>query len=337
MKFVEFEDLADAVAVDDAQKSDVPCRLRDLAVQVRAVGERNEFTLEVPDRGPCVMEEWAALQLLQKRLRIPLDFLTERCGAGLAQQIIDHFLESEPPRALLLRLRDDGVATRVRAVLPGSFARFDNRDFLEVASEVSEEYGFKVQRFRLSDTSLECRLLSPDEEDAGVGAKDPHHFGVYARTSETGWCVPEAHFTVVRQICSNGAIGLSEEPMVRLNASSLHSLSRQRLLEQFRAGLNEGMRQRGKVIEVIRGARQRKVKVDDVDSELKRLHRVHNLSMRNLEIVREAFRRESRAEKSGETTSFELASALNRAAQFLPAEDAVRYEAAAWRVMAAGA
>ncbi len=335
MKFLEFDELAEAVAIDDAQKIDMPCRLRDLSVQVRAVGELNEFTLGVPDHGECAMEEWAALQLFQKRLKIPLDFLRERCGPGLAQHIVDHFLESEPPRALMIRLRDDGAVRRVRAVLPGSFARFDNRDFLEVASEVSEEYGLKVQKFRLSDTSLECRLLSPEEVDAGVGAQDPHHFGVFARTSETGWCVPEAHFTVVRQICSNGAIGLSEEPMVRLNASSLHSMSRQRLLERFRAGMNEGMRQRERVIEVIRGARERVVKIDDVDAELRRLHRIHGLSMRNLEIVREAFRRESRAAKDGETTSFELASALNRAAQFLPSDDAVRYEAAAWRVMSA--
>ena len=66
------------------------------------------------------------------------------------------------------------------------------------------------------------------------------------------------------------------------------------------------------------------------------IHRQHGLSVRNLEIVRAAFLRESNDLDSRETTVFTMASAFNQAAQHLPGEEAIRYETAAWNLMSQG-
>jgi hypothetical protein len=332
MRLADFSEVAEAVAVDDVGKADVACRLRELEVAVRPRGERNVFDLRLPDGERCEMQDWAAAQLFQKRLKIPVEFLAERCPAGLAQQIVDHFLAAEPPRAMLVRCRGAEGGRRVRAVLPATFARFDNRDFVDVASEVADAYGLRVQQYRVTELTFTCRLVFSEAVDAGPpGRRDDHHFGVFLRTSEVGYGVPEAQMTVVREVCANGMLGFSEEPIFRLPASSLHGVSKARLAERFRAGLERGMRERDRVVATIRAARQRKVRIEDLMRELHAINRQHGLSKRNLEIVREAFLRETRDPSSRETTAFALASALNRAAQHLPGEDAIAYETAAWR------
>jgi len=334
MKLTEFAEVAEMVRLDDRRKRDEPCRLADLRVEVTHDSVRNRFHLALPGGGSHPMNAWACRQLFQTRLGIPFEFLSERCPPGLAQHLVDHFISVEPPRALLVRLFRTDRGTRVRAVLPASYARFDNVDFLDVAGRVAEEYGLRVQRYRIDETAFYCRLVFDEVVDAGTGGEvDPHLFGVFFRNSEVGMGVPEAQFTVVRKICGNGALGITDEPLMRLHPSSLHSVSRDRLIDRFREGLEEALRRRSGVIEIIRAARQKKVRLTDLAEELRKIHKEFGLSLRNLEIVREAYFREARESGSKDTTVFSLASALNRAAQHLPAEEAIRYEQAAWDTM----
>ena len=338
MKLKDFTEVAELVRMEARRMQDEPTRLDKVSVQVHHDGARNRFHLSIEDGVEARMSEWAALQLFQKRLGIPYEFLRERCSPALAQQIIDHFKGAEQPRALLVRLVKGREGLRVRAVLPASFARFDNTDLLDVAREVADGAGLKVEHFRVDAESFYCRLLFPQAVDAGTeGRPDPHHFGVFLRNSEVGMGVPEAQFTVVRQVCGNGALGITDEPLMRLHASSLHSVRRGRLVERFREGLEEGLKRRGVVVETIRRARNRMVKLGDLTAALKAIHHEHGLSLRNLDIVREAYHREVREAGGGGASVFTLASALNRAAQHLPGEEAIRYETAAWRYLARNA
>jgi hypothetical protein len=159
---------------------------------------------------------------------------------------------------------------------------------------------------------------------------DPHRFGVFFRNSEVGQGVPEAQFAIVRKICGNGLIGFQSQPLMRLHSSSLNSVSRDRLVDRFKEGLEGALQERGRVIETIRSAKGKKVKLVDIAEEFRRIHREYGLSQRNLEIVRAAYHREARDPGSKTPTVFEIASALNRAAQHLPAEESIRYEEAAW-------
>jgi hypothetical protein len=331
MKLSEFAEVREMVRLDDRRKSDEACRLEDLKVEVRNDDVRNRFDLVMPDGERYPMSEWASRQLLQTRLGIPLEFLADRCPAGMAQGLVDHFMSIEPPRALLVRLFKADAGTRVRAVLPGSYARFDNADILGVAGRIADEYGLKVERYRLDENYFHLRLVFGDEVDAGgPGLVDPHRFGVFFRNSEVGQGVPEAQFAIVRKICGNGLIGFQSEPLMRLHSSSLNSVSRDRLVDRFKEGLEGALQERGRVIETIRSAKGKKVKLADIAEEFRRIHREYGLSQRNLEIVRAAYHREARDPGSKTPTVFEIASALNRAAQHLPAEESIRYEEAAW-------
>ncbi len=338
LKLMDFSEVSEEVEMEARRMVDEPTRLDKLSVRVSREGERNVFDLEI-DGGPAArMSDWASLQFFQKRLGIPLEFLGGRCGTGLAQEIVDQFMAAQPPRALLVRLVREKRGLRVRAVLPASYARFDNPDMLGLAREVADETGLKVEHFRLEPEAFYCRLILPEAVDAGAeGCPDPHHFGIFLRNSEVGFGAPEAHFTVVRQICRNGALGITEEPLMRLHTSSLHGVRRERLVRRFREGIEDGLRRRDAVVEAIRRARRTKVKAQDISKALRSIHREHGLSLRNLEIVREAYHRELREGGYGEATVFTISSALNRAAQHLPGEEAIRYETAAWRYLVRGA
>ena len=331
MNFIDFSEVAQAVATDDRQKTDEAVRLGDLKVRAVSDDRRNHFELSLPGSAPCRMSDWAGAQLLQKRLEIPYDFLAQRCSRGLAQQIVDQFLAGHPNAALMIRRIDRPEGRRVRAVLPGSTARFDNADFLEIAAQVADEHRLRVQHFHIDEHSFHCRLLFDEELDGGAGGRrDPHHMGIHLRNSEVGCGVPEANLTVVRQVCSNGLMGFADEPLLRIPASSLASVSKHRLLERFREGVRKGVERKAEVITTIREARARKVEMKSLDEELRKIHKAHGLSVRNVDIVREAFVRESRDSGDRTTTAFTLANALTRAAQHLSGDDRLKYEKAAW-------
>lgn len=336
MNFSDFSELAEAIRVDDRHKTDEPVKLRSLAVRVSQEDKRNRFDLVLPGGESTRMTDWAGSQLLQKRLGIPYDFVAERCSPGLAQDIVDQFMGAEANCALMIRKTQRDGHPRVRAVLPGSAARFDNSDMIAIASQVAEEYGLGVQHYRLDEYSFHCRLLVPREMDGGInGQRDPHFFGIHLRNSEVGCGVPEANLTVVRQVCSNGMIGFADDPIFKLHSSSLHSIRKDRLVERFREGLKQGLEKSEGVLSTIRAARGKEVKMDNLEDELRKIHRTHGLSVRNVEIVREAFVRESRDSNAKVTTAFTLASALTRAAQHLPGDDRVKYEQAAWSYLKA--
>ena len=333
MRVMEFSEMAEQVSSDNRLNVDLPCSLAELEFRVDPDETCNQFKAVVPGEGPLVMEDWAASQLA-RRLKIPYEFLSSRCSPGLAQQIIDHFMSLQAPRAVLLRLRrtDDGM--RVRAMLPASWSCFDNVDFLELVDGVVDEYGMKVQRYQIGKVAFYCRLLFPENVDAGSpGEPDPHNFGVFFRNSEVGFGVPEAQFTMVRQICSNGLMGMTGESIMRLHQSSLNSLRKGRLVGRFRNGLRKNLSQCGSIVDTIRSARRKKLGVEDVAAQLSQIHNQYGLSKRNLDIVREAFIQESNGVRTRETTAFTLASAFNRAAQHLPGEESIKYETAAWRFM----
>lgn len=332
-KLMELGEVAAEVAFDDRAKRDEVCRLEDLAVEVVRTEKRNAFELRIPEVGSRRMSAWAGQQFFQKRLGIPYEFLAERCSAGLAQGIVDQFLSESRPEALVVRLHQArGGGWRVRAVLGASNQLFDNRDLLDVVLDVAARERLRVERYHIDAETFHCRLLSDDPVDAGVSRVDPHHFGILLRNSEVGRGRPEALHTVVRQVCSNGMVGFTDEPLLRIHPASLHSIDKVRLRSEFQERFERVFPGRAEVIATIRSARSRRVEVRTLDDEFRAIHRRFNLPIRNMPLIHEAVVRES-VEGGRTVTLFSLASVLNRAAQSMRSEEGVRYESAAWSLM----
>lgn len=329
---MDLAEVASEVAIDDRLKSDEVCRLGDLSVQVVRIEDRNRFDLVLPGVGPRRMSAWAGLQLFQKRLGVPYEFLARRCSLGLAQGIVDQFLGEAKPDAVVVRYyRMPKDQWRVRAVLGAANPLFDNRDLLDVVLDIAARERLGVQRYHIDEGTFYCRLLCPDAVDAGGGRPDPHHFGIVLRNSEAGRYPPEALQTVVRQICTNGAIGMAEDPLLRVHPSTLHALDKTRLRSQFLERLEAALGRRDEVVGTIRAARRARVELRTLDDELRQIHRRYGLPIRNMPLVHEAAAREGVEE--GSPTLFSLASILNRAAQLMPESQGLLYETAAWRLM----
>lgn len=337
MRFLEFSELRETILADGRDKLDHPCTLRDVRIAARRDGGRNRFDLELPGLGALPLTGRAAGQFL-RRLSIPADFLADRCDPDLAQAVVDRFLAKEPPAALLVRLLRTPAGTVVRAVLPGSWARFDNADMADVAEEVARGRGLRLERYRIEDEAFTCRLLFPEAVEAGREDRpDPHRFGLFLRNSEVGCGVTQVHWTLVREACSNGFLGLAREPLAEMPPTCLHAVRKGGLVERILRGIDAGLEGREEAVGSIRRARGRPIGADDPARALRRIHRFYGLPARNLEIVRETFRRERLESRSSEVTVFTMAGALSRAAQQLPGEEAVRYEFAAWDCMKGGA
>lgn len=330
MKLSDISVVRRIVEEEDRRKVDRPCRVNEFRIRAKKIGDRNQFALEFKD-DTFPMSDWAASQLLQTRLGIPYRFATERCDPGLAEEISERLRSQEQPRAILVRMKREKSGLRVRAVLPGSYHRFDNLDFLDIAEPVADQLDFRAERYRLDEMTFSVRLLSPEAVNAGTTERrDPHHFGVALLNSEVGYLDPQGEVTVVREICSNGLLGISGEPFFRHRRSALAGMSKERLADRFRRGLDEGLQSREEVIETIRNSREASPGTGRGPEVVRIAHRALRLPPRNLPVALEAHTQEV---EGGAATAFTVASSLTRAARHLSIEDAIRYERAAWNYL----
>ena len=336
MEFRTFSELDSLIRQEDLRKIDRRCRLDQIQVRVESAGGVNRFWLSVDGELPALMSDWAAGQLLQKMLTIPFEFLQKRCSSELALRNVDNFLSRAAPASILVRMMSHAEGPRVRAVLPGARPKFEHGDILEITRQASESSDLRVASYRLDDTALTFRLLEFQSTEAGeMGSTDPHRLGLIARNSEIGHGPTEVHLTVVRERDGNGMLGLTPEPLLRVNLSGLQPLDRKSLIERLQEGLLRGLStERERIFQVIRGARQRRVPHQDLDEELRLIHVREGLPARNIDLVKRALVDETGGTVPTEVTAYTLSNALGRAAMHFGGEEAAMYERAAWKRMA---
>ena len=175
---------------------------------------------------------------------IPLPFL-ERLPAAMGLSTLRSCLfvamEERQDPELLFRLRT-GDPPRLRAILPSSFPRFDDRDVLEeVQRAIAGRKDVRVAGVSITDDVFSVRLVVPRALNLGSArTPDPAYAGVDIRTSETGACPMEIRRVLYRLVCSNGMTDVAETQR-ELRRRKV-GLDRDRFREVFAGSLEESLR-----------------------------------------------------------------------------------------------
>ena len=249
--------------------------------------------------------------------RIPasLGLRTFRACLAVAQE------EKQDP-VFLLRLKD-GRTPALRAVLPGSFARFDDRDIFEEVLPLAAAERLKVSNLWVTEDTFAIRLISPERVNFGSSrAPDWVHPGVDVRASETGCHPLEVRRVMYRVVCENGQtmVTRAQAQLRRKNVG----VDRTRFRDVLRAGLSEAMEWRNRSAE--RMATTHAEFVHEPVAEVRRIFREHRLgnpaSVAGRLVVEELARQVNLLGVS----RFDIIQAFTRVAQGLEHAERLRWE-----------
>lgn len=116
------------------------------------------------------------------------------------------------PLKYLFRLRRDPHRLRLRALLHGSYVRFDDELVMEHVLRNTKDQKITVAHVNITDDLFALRLLSPKTHNLGTPkAPDEAHGGFDIRSSETGRYALQVRMLLYRLICSNGMTQLVGE------------------------------------------------------------------------------------------------------------------------------
>ena len=204
----------------------------------------DRFTLSLPGERPGYRLSETALRQLAGLGGMPVPFL-ERLPASLGlstlRSCLTLLMEQRQDPAFLLRIRS-GLRPRIRAFLPSSFPRFDDRDVLaEVLRVLDGHRNLQVTSFAVTDDLFSLRLVFPQRLNLGTSKRpDPAYSGIDVRNSETGVRPLEIRRVLHRLVCSNGLTHVTDGQR-ELRAQKV-GMDRHRFREVFSRSLEESLR-----------------------------------------------------------------------------------------------
>ena len=136
-----------------------------------------------------------------------------RCMATIAHE--------RKPLKYLFRLRRDTSRLRLRALLPGTYVRFDDTLVMDHVLKNTKGMKLRVAHVNITDDLFSLRLLHKERHNLGTQkAPDEAHAGFDIRTSETGRYELQVRMMLYRLICSNGMTELIGDRAKRLRRTS---------------------------------------------------------------------------------------------------------------------
>ncbi len=216
-KFQDLETIKSLAKKDEAQAIDMylsPEHLRRVEFLSRHNRDR-EFVMYIDGIGPKIEGQggsWSGMapitgtghRTLASRLGIPFSFYEKMMAEhpDLLEDCVNTMLRSfrieNDESVLFMRFMNDNGTTRLRAVLPEKFTRFDNIRMLEAVEGAVDEHGL----------SLDYGVYAPERMklvfSGKVGDEQAYTTGVVAVNSEVGLAKPDLACRLYKEYCSNG-------------------------------------------------------------------------------------------------------------------------------------
>lgn len=269
------------------------------------------------------LTDWSSRQLFE-RLGIPTQY-ARRMPPQLLAENVNHWLNDEPDRDLLIRYReneDQGRGSDIRAILSGRYRPYDNQPVIDAVDRCLEGANVQVEDFHLDELGFHLKMSSPDlMERIGTlpeGGDDIITSGFYVTNSEVGARAVRIGYFVKRLICSNGLIGTRAKDFFYQRHVGLSE-------NAFQIGVAEGVgaafRASQDTIANLVDARKRKV---EMPSEIiRQISKANRLSQQFTDQALVAYGIEQSI--SGDT-DFSVIQAFTRAAQNLDPNSRVEVE-----------
>lgn len=216
VKTMGLKDVGKLLARERSGLRDVYCPLSKTSVEIwdplGPLSDRYRFRI---DSLTEVEPTETALRQLCNRAGIPypfMDRLPASLGLGVLRGLTNILMESGDKQHLF-RLRDFHGRTMLRAILPSSFVRFDDRDAFHEVSTLTEPTGARALDVYITEDLFRLRLVFPDRLNLGSGSKPDQAFvGIDVKSSETGWCATQVRQAMIRVVCCNGMTSMTPEP-----------------------------------------------------------------------------------------------------------------------------
>jgi Domain of unknown function (DUF932) len=187
---VSLEDLMQDVAEKSISHHDIQVTAEEVyidPVEDMLIVQKHSYSLK-----------YLALSQIANKFQMPAPYLA-KCPAALRAQNINHWLQEDKKRELLLRCDGDSV----RAVLSQKYAPISNTQMLEY---LKQTLGPKTKlRYELSEEQMMVQVVNIDGEFVG----DTHDRlipGINLRNSEVGLSSAQVAAMIYRTICLNGLI-----------------------------------------------------------------------------------------------------------------------------------
>ncbi len=153
-----------------------------------------------------------ALKQMSNVTGVPMAFL-ERVPPSLGVKVLRCMLalcEEADGRDLLFRMKGR-ERPRLRAILPQSYVRLDDRDLFAEVRDRLEGTSARAHRVSLDDDTLFLRILLGERHELGGGRRsDPAFTVLDVIGSETGTHPLEVRTGLLRVVCSNGLTEMSD-------------------------------------------------------------------------------------------------------------------------------
>jgi hypothetical protein len=326
---VPLERVETVLARERKDQHDVYARLSEIRVEVREdplvpLEDRYRLRLRQGGRERRLALLPTAIRQLSGLAGIPVQFL-DRVPAALGLKLVRCLLQvadDGQDRPLLLRLKGWREA-RVRAVLPSSYVRFDDRHLLDELRAVVDEREVTVGRLAVDDDLLFVRLLFRDHLELGPGHRsDPGRIGLDLVNSETGVHPLELRNVVVRLVCANGmtAVSNAQQALRRrhtgVDADAFRIAVRRALTEALATGRTFTDR-------LVEAHRQ---DVPDPRQEVAEIFRTHRLGSPRGRLARWVMAEVLRAENLFGVQRWDICQAFTAVARDLEHRDRMRFE-----------
>lgn len=267
-----------------------------------------------------------ALSQLCNVTGVPMPFV-ERAPASLAASSLRCFAEMVAEGAgktSLLRLKGQGTSSsRLRAILPQSYVRLDDRAVLAEVTAAVGGADLRAATVNVEEDVFAVRLVFDEELNLGSARHpDGGRLGIDVITSETGRHPLEVRWVVFRTVCSNGMTQVSSQQealrkrYTRVDRESLRSILRSTVEEALSKGRGYAERL----------ADTRSDDVADPVAEVDRIFRHHRLGNPRGKVGRWVTDHLLRARTLWGVPRFEVVQAFTQVAQSLDHAERRRFE-----------
>lgn len=205
----------------------------------------------------------------------PCQFL-DRLPPALGLRVLRSLLEVSDitrERPFLFRMRGR-IPHLLRAILPQSFVRLDDRQVLAEVTEAARDSSLRVVGCTVDEDTFFLRAVFEDRLDLGTRhAPDPAHAGIDIITSETGAHPLAVWQSLVRVVCINGMV--FREKSRRTLRSGHTRIDREVLRGTLRSHLEESVRRGPRIAGLL--AETRSNYIQDPREEIERVFRDYRL------------------------------------------------------------
>ncbi len=203
--------------------------------------------------------------------------IIDRLPPALGLKVLRCMLEvthEKRPQSFLLRLKARQHGVTLRALLPGSYVRFDDAQVVQAVGTHLGAEKVKVIGLAITDDILTVRVIAPEEHNLGPSRqRDAGFAGLDIRSSETGRYALEVRELFWRLLCDNGVTRLvhAGATEIRQNGSMDRARFGEALAETLQASLVSGGRLARRLTDT------RTDYVPHPDAEVDRIFRTYNL------------------------------------------------------------